>query len=372
MATVYLHIGAPKTATSTLQRTLAKNYGRLLKNGVLYPRDLRNGDAHHLLVTDLIEKYQSRPMPDIWYGAHPRGQAWDSLLREIKRHENSINSVIVSSELFFGQTTYIDSMLEDVTDYLQGHEIRVIVYLRRQDQLYSSFYNQDVKGVRHWSHSAYQFYQTHQIFQQDYHQLLNTWSGVFGKKHIIIRPFEPEQWLNGDIVQDFCAAVGTAGLRSKYRENDESLEMTQLYLKRCLNKIGFDKSQNEEVLRILLKVCPEESTPRCQYVHRGLYRKYREQWLRVNRDLSRDYLKQKSLFLQPIPEPEDVEMYKINKYAAAGYAQYMFKIFGKGKYPKYRRLFAKVTVLMLAELDLWHALEPDDRVVLLEWCESTP
>ena len=44
MATVYLHIGAPKTATSTLQSVLAANYGGLLRGGVLYPQRCRHGD----------------------------------------------------------------------------------------------------------------------------------------------------------------------------------------------------------------------------------------------------------------------------------------------------------------------------------------
>jgi hypothetical protein len=82
MATVYLHIGAPKTATSTLQRALSENHHELLKRGVLYPRELRSGDAHHLLVCDLIDKYQRNRMPDVWYGSQPRGRAWALLLEE--------------------------------------------------------------------------------------------------------------------------------------------------------------------------------------------------------------------------------------------------------------------------------------------------
>ncbi len=79
MATVYLHIGAPKTATSNLQAILARHQDELLAQGVLYPRLCRHGDAHHVLVADLIDKYQANPMPDIWYGDFPRGQAWASL-----------------------------------------------------------------------------------------------------------------------------------------------------------------------------------------------------------------------------------------------------------------------------------------------------
>ena len=114
MATVYIHIGAPKTATSTLQGVLAANAAKLLKHGVLYPSDLRHGDAHHVLICDLIEKHQDQPMPDLWYGDCSRGEAWSALLGEIERHGDAVKSVVISSELFFGQTRDIKAILHDV------------------------------------------------------------------------------------------------------------------------------------------------------------------------------------------------------------------------------------------------------------------
>ena len=367
MATVYIHIGAPKTATSTLQSVFASNYDTFLKNGVLYPRNFRNGDAHHLLVCDLIEKYQGIRMPDVWYGQRARGESWAALIAEIASHGSNIDSVILSSELFFGQSTSIRSMLDDVVTHLHGHEVRIIAYLRRQDQLYSSFYNQDVKGVRQWSGSAYEFYQTHQIFQQDYHSLLAVWSEVFGSKHIIVRPFEPEQWVNGDIVQDFCVAANTVPLRSGYKDSNLSLGINQLYIKRCLNKVGFDKKDNEEILRVLRKVGPEAPAEAGSYVHRALYRHYRTEWLRANQALSADYLNGEELFKKPLPPAEDIRVHKINKLSVAGFIKSMYHNFVAGKYPAYRTLFARATLLAMAEQNLWHVLEAADRERILSW-----
>jgi hypothetical protein len=367
MATIYLHIGAPKTATSTLQNVLASNYGRLLKEGVLYPRNLRSADAHHELACDLIEKYQGSPMSDVWYGAQPRGQAWQSLQDEMEHQKNSIQSVIISTELFFGQSKNLEPIVEEMSNYLRGHEVKVIVYLRRQDQLYSSFYNQDVKGMRQWPDSAYQFYETHQLLECGYHSLLGMWSQAFGKKHIIIRPFEPEQWLNGDIVQDFCGSIGIEPLSSKYEDHNESLGITQLYVKRCLNRIGYEKNLNDEVLRVLAKICPEEPAKGCLYVHKGLFRKYRKEWLQINEALSADYLQDRPLFNGSIPKPEELDLYKINHLKLAGYIKNMVNIFGKGKYREYRALFAKATLLILAEQDMWYVLDAESRVELLKW-----
>jgi hypothetical protein len=367
MAIIYLHIGAPKTATSTLQNVLARNYDRLLKRGVLYPRNLRSADAHHELACDLIEKFQGKPMPDAWYGSQPRGQAWGSLRDELERHKSKIESVVISSELFFGQTNNLEAILEEISEQLRGHEVKIVVYLRRQDQLYSSFYNQDVKGMRQWPESAYEFYETHQMLECDYGSLLGMWSQAFGKKHIIIRPFEPEQWINGDIVQDFCGSIGIEPLSSKVKDQNESLGITQLYVKRCLNRIGYEKNLNDGVLRVLAKICPEEPAKGCLYVHRGLYRKYRKEWLEINEALSADYLQDRPLFNGSIPKPGELDLYKINHLKLAGYIKNMVNIFRKGKYPEYRALFAKATLLVLAEKDMWYVLDTESRVELLKW-----
>ncbi len=300
-------------------------------------------------------------------GPRPRGEAWSSLKAEIDEHGSKVSSIILSSELFFGQSDKIKVMLDDVVANLQGHEIKIIVYLRRQDQLYSSFYNQDVKGVRQWPESAYQFYQTHQIFQQNYISLLDLWSGVFGRENVIIRPFEVEQWVNGDIVQDFCVAIGASPLRSGYKDHNESLGFTQLYIKRCLNKIGYPKEDNEEVLKVLAKVCPEGPVKGGSYVNRGLYRQYRREWSRVNIAISRSYLDGEDLFRHEIPVPEDVEFHKIDKYRVAGYIQNMYRIFGKGAYSGYRDLFTRATLLAMAEQNLWHALDKADKELMLSW-----
>lgn len=370
MATVYLHIGAPKTATSTLQHVLANNYKRLLKSGVLYPRTVGHGSAHHTLVCDLMAEHRGQSMPDIWYGNIPRGQSWSLLQAEIQRHESAIRSVIISSELFFGQIHELEAMLEDVADRLQGHDVRVIVYLRRQDQLYSSFYNQDVKGIRQWSGSAYEFYQTHQIFEYGYHSVLDIWSKTFKRESIIIRPFESAQWKSGSIVKDFCSSIGIATLQDSNVENHESLGMIQLYVKRCLNKVGYAKHLNEEVLKILYKICPEEPEKGYLYIHRKLYTRLREQWVQDNRILSNEYLDQITLFNQPIPEADQLKIYEPDRFSIALYVRSMFDIFKQGRYRKYRQLFSKATLLVLAEQNLWNALAAHERPVLLEWATA--
>ena len=368
MAKVYLHIGAPKTATSTLQSVLAASYGKLLAQGVLYPRLLRHGDAHHTLVCDLIEQYQGHSMADLWYGERTRGEAWQDLQREIQAQGQPVDTIILSSELFFGQTRNLQEMLADIRDRLSGHELKVVVYLRRQDQLYSSFFNQDIKGVRQWEFSAYQFYQTHQIFQYDYDEMLAVWSEAVGRENILIRPYEPGQWAGGDIVRDFCATTGIAPLHGGRTSHNESLGATQLYVKQCLNRVGFDKGDNEAVLSLLLKLHPEEPLKQCSYIHRGLYRDYRNNWLQVNQRLASRYLDDTPLFLDPIPAPEKVSIYRTDPREVLQFLLAMFAHFSRRPEDRHCSLFARAAMLMLAEQDLWESFGLDNRCpTLLQW-----
>ncbi|MEM6579952.1 MAG: hypothetical protein AAF699_01695 [Pseudomonadota bacterium] len=366
MATVYLHIGAPKTATSNLQSLLAANYQYLLKQGVLYPKLLRHGDAHHTLVADLIQIYQGHSMADLWYGDQTRGEAWQDLRREIEQH-TGIEKIILSSELFFGQTRRLEDMLADIRGRLQGFEIKVIVYLRRQDQLYSSFFNQDVKGARQWAQNAYEFFETHQIFQQGYDELLDVWGNAVGPENMLIRPYEPVQWLGGNIAEDFSALVGIDPLKEKLLAPNSSLGPTQLYIKQCLNRVGYDKGENESVLAALTDIWPEEPMPLCTYVHKGLYRRYRRKWLSANKRLSDRYLNGKTFFQDPIPPPEKVNEYRLDRTLLQSSVNALYDFFSRRADHRHRSLFARAMLLMLSECDLWDAFDARRADTLLQW-----
>lgn len=366
MATVYLHIGAPKTATSTLQSMLSGNFQQLLKQGVLYPKLLRHGDAHHTLVADLIQAYQGHTMADLWYGDRTRGEAWQDLQREIEQYPG-IDKIILSSELFFGQTQRLEDMLADIRSRLSEHEVKVVVYLRRQDQLYSSFFNQDVKGARQWSHNAYQFFETHQIFKHDYAQLLGIWSDAVGRENMVIRPYESAQWVGGNIIEDFCAVTGVEPLGRVQTTPNESLGPTQLYVKRCLNRVGYDKGANESVLALLLRTCPEAPGKPCTYVHRRLYRQYRKKWIKVNKRIADQYLDGKPLFSEAIPSPEKVDLYQPELSQIEHCLLALFEHFSRPGEQEHRSLFARAMLLILAEQDLWDEFEPRRCNTLIQW-----
>lgn len=367
MPTVFLHIGAPKTATSTLQRVLSRNDRQLQKQGVLYPRSCRTGDAHHALACDLIETHQEYVMPDLWYGDIPRQASWQLLRDEIAAGGDSIEKVILSTELLFAQTHRLKRMLDEIAAQLEGLDIKVVAYLRRQDQLYSSFYNQDVKGTRQWSGTAYEFYETHQLLRNDYVSILQSWNNAFGRGNVLVRPFESEQWPNGSIIEDFCTSVGIPTLRGTYRDQNESIGGTQLFMKRCLNAAGFPKEQNDKILKLLEEIFPEPPAKGLLYVNKPLYRKYSSYWVKLNDILSDKYLDSKPLFQQPIPKVSEVEEHVVRTEDITTFIENCLKTIGKGSKADYQPLFAKAIMMAAIELNMWEGLPSTTRETLQQW-----
>ncbi len=367
MATIYIHIGAPKSATSTLQSILALKAKKLIRHGVLYPANCRRNEAHHVLVCDLIEKFQRRKMPDFWYGDFPRGQGWRNLAEEIDDHAHRTDSVVLSSELFFGQTANIRRVRTHIDEYLPSHTFKVVVYLRRQDQLYSSFYNQEIKGARQWSSSSYELYETHKIFQYDYFELLKLWGDAFGDDNILVRPFEVQQWPDGDIVKDFCDVAGIVALRSGRLKKNESLGPNQLCVKKCLNRVGYDKALNDSVLRLIKRLLSEESIANTLYVDPGVYRRHRSRWIRTNQKLSESYFHGKPFFRETVPDVRALKSYKVDRIRLGEYVRSLVFHFGKGRSPELRSTFARGALLLVAEQGLWSSVGERQRADLVAW-----
>jgi hypothetical protein len=86
---VYIHIGAPKTGTTSLQQALYANRERMEEVGVLYAPERH--DAHHSAVLDLRDAWQREN------ASHLRG-AWKQVVRQVRQWDGP--TAVLSSELF--------------------------------------------------------------------------------------------------------------------------------------------------------------------------------------------------------------------------------------------------------------------------------
>ena len=85
-------------------------------------------------------------------------------------------------------------------------EVRILVYLRRQDQVAVSHYSTLIKagGTRGAVLDASVLGRNF----LDYEKLLGRWSGAFGRDAMTVALFDRSAFVGGSIIPDFCARAG--------------------------------------------------------------------------------------------------------------------------------------------------------------------
>jgi hypothetical protein len=193
--TIYLHIGVHKTGTSAIQLFLSINRELLKQNGYLYP-------GQKSACYDFSLELNTKTFLEIISDANSPSKKY---LKEIQ--QTTCKNIIFSSEGFIKLKKNEVVTLQKILP--EKYKIKIIIYLRRQDNKLESLYNQFVKSAKR----RYQQKFTDSIPELletgffDYYSVLLPWSQVFGKENIIVRCYEKEQLANG-IYHDFLRVVG--------------------------------------------------------------------------------------------------------------------------------------------------------------------
>jgi hypothetical protein len=189
----WLHIGAPKTGTTAIQRFLEANQDLLPALGFAYPIAARRAGGHHDLAFLTGSGY-----PD-W--AVPQDQTLEALVAALRAEiEAGPATTILSSENFYllcEPAAVLDLMVR--LGFPRG-TVTVVVYLRRQDEAALSWYNQAVKA-QGFAGSLEEHLMTHRDLW-DYDTRLRAWAGAFGADRLAVRRY------CGDVRRDFVEAVG--------------------------------------------------------------------------------------------------------------------------------------------------------------------
>lgn len=195
MQKLILHIGPPKTGTTSLQRFLSLIHDKLLSHGVLYPKEgrlraesvyqvrRRHGtvtlrgpaDSHQLLVWAL-----KREVAGV-----DADECWSDVLQEIQRI--GPHTIILSAEDFFGLS---EPQVLEVRKKLVDFTVEVVLYLREPFEMCLSGYKQHVKmGRYHRSFSRFLDEEGPSIFQA-YDTRTKRWSKIFGSEFIVYKPYD--------------------------------------------------------------------------------------------------------------------------------------------------------------------------------------
>ena len=194
--TVYVHIGTMKTGTTTLQSFLYSNRAHLLRHGYLYPLSIKaRSDEFH----------SHNPL-----AAAPPGTYLEALQAEVRAA--GVPHLIISSENLQRELTAPAQLgdLRACLDQLSCGEVRIIVYLRDVHGLFTSLCTQTLKAGDAGDYARLPPQESHPWFRivPDHRGTLQRWGEAFGRGQLIVRRYDRERMLCGDLLQDFMQAIG--------------------------------------------------------------------------------------------------------------------------------------------------------------------
>lgn len=212
---LFLHIGFPKTGTTSIQTYLFDNRTSLEEKGIIYPTPIGGREAHH--INALL--YHRQLFPDWDFPWDPQtsrdADKYQIKLREIHEKiiekfsdiETNNNTLILSSEYFLETFHTVDSMVNLVNNF-PDFNVYIILYIRRIDQIINSVMMESAKYYAAFTeeniHKEVEFRKNQQLRLSE---KLQNWETVLGKDNIILRPFERMQLINGDVINDFMHIV---------------------------------------------------------------------------------------------------------------------------------------------------------------------
>jgi hypothetical protein len=183
MTKLVLHIGTHKTATTSIQATLAKSRKNLRKAGIWYPAysevfsDMSDHQAHLGLAKGLMSDSR-RFTPE-------RVARFFEVLHQKAVAAKDVDTVLISSEPFYrgkvgDEGTYWtkrERYVRNVRSVIPFDDTQVVIVLRRQDDYLESLYNEHVKATR-YSKDIWRFFSDYRS-RFEYKQQIQLWSKYF-------------------------------------------------------------------------------------------------------------------------------------------------------------------------------------------------
>lgn len=303
MRTLYVHIGTPKTATTSIQMFCVDNQSVLNKQGYSYPlldftyphvANRRNG---HFLVGWI---YKLGGEEDI----EKEQELWEAGLEMVHREFEKYDNVILSDENIWHSSngrrfSFWAKLMEDAKKY--DYQVKIVVYIRRQDTLANSWLSQQVKEG--WNTNSTIKWESFQrktrkvVF--NYYLLLEKIAEVTGRENIIVRIFDRGKFKGRThtIYSDFLEAIGvdyTDDFKITEEEANRSLTGNSQEILRIINTILPDDVAVRSLVRESAQDCENYKDPQDNYTmfSEEEFNKFMGRYEKWNKALAKDYLDQ--------------------------------------------------------------------------------
>lgn len=253
---IILHFGFPKTGTTYLQQVLRKSGAALDRAGLVYP--LAGGDFKQRALKHLTTKNPRSVVPE----------ELDALQAAIDAETARMPGahVLLSVEEISGtvMSTINATTAAAVRDWLARWQtaVRLLVYVRRPEDFYLSMMQEKLKRGGTIVAPA--------EFRTDFARIIRCYEDAFDTR-AIVRPFERDQWRNGDLLCDFLdqirdlADVDETALATQTRRSNESLSAETMWALETLRRFPpamstpptYSFAQSERLWRKLRDIAEE-------------------------------------------------------------------------------------------------------------------
>ncbi|MEE3439938.1 hypothetical protein, partial [Ruminococcus sp.] len=201
-------------------------------------------------------------------------QVFDSELQYIVDCFKDYDTILLSDEsIWWATATRRKGLWKDLKKHSEQHnyQIKVIVYLRRQDQFMMSRYNQKLKTDFVASTQSFDEYfaQMNGKYKcvMDYRDRIDNIAKSISKENVIVKRFDRNYFYNGDLNQDFLHILGVK-VDDSFQQLKETantgISVQSGEIKRVLNRLKpITMAENNKLLEILNEcenVLPESNT----------------------------------------------------------------------------------------------------------------
>ncbi|MCW1575337.1 hypothetical protein OLT90_05920, partial [Campylobacter jejuni] len=222
MKTAYIHIGTPKTGTTSIQKFLTLNREILKQNGYYYPHAFDEKEYWYL--EKMIKVINDHKILD-FYQFHDVLNNDGELLLKFNNLKNEINSlekdykIILSSEGLYHQLSKKKEiyLLKKILLFLGFQEIFIIVYFRDPSDMLWNLYTTYVKN-----HTPTKLHiEPAEINSEgrhlcDYRKCLENYSEIFGISNVLVNIYDPDYLYRKNIIFDFLKQINYNGDTSSF------------------------------------------------------------------------------------------------------------------------------------------------------------
>lgn len=300
MKTLYVHIGTTKTGTKAIQFFCWENRKLLEKQGYCYPDlsflcpkciSIKNG---HFLLEQPVNAGEKGAVQQ-------KTKEYQEGMERIHKLFSVYDNIVLSDEGIWRES-YLSrkTLWRELKDAGEkyGFTVKIIVYLRRQDEFLQSLWNQHVKANKtttseqSWDDFVNAIPKSLQL---DYYKKLESIGGILGQENIIVRRFEKGAFAGGSIYADFLKAIGlelTQEYHISKEERNISLSGNAPEIMRVLNGVSDFKGEDLKFMRQICHIISQDSTEKFSMFSLKECKKFLRQYRKSNRNVAEKYLEE--------------------------------------------------------------------------------